>query len=122
MMRDQIKAIALDYRQRQDRHNSLEKSIANKSDAIKRKADRVKQQQQIAEQAANENRNSDELTMRDNFLAQRLWSAFMKVKMEREMSRTFEIETAFQKIRAATGHSDVQEIVSLFLTRETTYA
>lgn len=46
----------------------------------------------------------------------------MKVKMEREMSRTFEIETAFQKIRAATGHSDVQEIVSLFLTRETTYA
>lgn len=42
MMRDQIKAIALDYRQRQDRHNSLEKSIANKSDAIKRKADRVK--------------------------------------------------------------------------------
>lgn len=60
--------------------------------------------------------------MRDNFLAQRLWSAFMKVKMEREMQRTFEIETAFQKIRAATGHSDVQEIVSLFLTRETTYA
>lgn len=46
----------------------------------------------------------------------------MKVKMEREMQRTFEIETAFQKIKAATGHSDVQEIVSLFLTRETTYA
>jgi len=60
--------------------------------------------------------------MRDNFLAQRLWSAFMKTKMEREMKRTLEIENAFQHIRAATGHSDVQEIVQLFLTREQTYS
>jgi len=46
----------------------------------------------------------------------------MKTKMEREMKRTLEIENAFQHIRAATGHSDVQEIVQLFLTRETTYS
>jgi len=106
-MRDQIKQIALDYRQRQDRHNSLEKSIANKTEAIKRRELRVKKQQIIAESAASENRNSDELSMRDNFLAQRIWSAFMKTKMEREMKRTLEIENAFQHIRAATGHSDV---------------
>jgi len=43
-MRDQIKQIALDYRQRQDRHNSLEKSIANKTEAIKRRELRVKKQ------------------------------------------------------------------------------
>jgi hypothetical protein len=121
-MRDQIKQIALDYRQRQDRHNSLEKSIGNKTEAIKRRELRVKKQQIIAESAASENRNSDELSMRDNFLAQRIWSAFMKTKMEREMKRTLEIENAFQHIRAATGHSDVQEIVQLFLTREQTYS
>jgi RNA:NAD 2'-phosphotransferase (TPT1/KptA family) len=38
------------------------------------------------------------------------------------MKKSFQIEDAFQKIRAATGHSDVQEIVHKFLTREQTYA
>lgn len=94
-MRDQIKQIALDYRQRQERHNSLEKSIANKTEAISRRAIRVKNQQKIAERAAAENRNTDESQMRKNFLAQRLWSSFMKTKMEKEMNRTLEIETAF---------------------------
>jgi hypothetical protein len=42
--------------------------------------------------------------------------------MEREMKRTYEFENAFQKIRAATGYSDVQDIVQKFLTREQTYA
>lgn len=68
-MRDQIKQIALDYRQRQERHNSLEKSIANKTEAINRRAIRVKNQQKIAEKAAAENRNTDESQMRKNFLA-----------------------------------------------------
>lgn len=45
----------------------------------------------------------------------------MKKKMEKEMERSFFIEGAFQKIRASTGHSDVQEVVHKFLTRERTY-
>lgn len=60
--------------------------------------------------------------MNENFLAQKLWSAFLKTKMEKEMNRTFPIENAFQKIRAATGFSDVQDIVQKFLTREVTYS
>lgn len=38
------------------------------------------------------------------------------------MKRTLEIENAFQKIRAQTGLSDVQDIVNRFLTREQTYS
>jgi predicted RNase H-like nuclease (RuvC/YqgF family) len=60
--------------------------------------------------------------MQENFMIQRLWSSFLKRKMEKEMKRTYEIEDAFQKIRAATGCSDVQEIVHKFLTREQTYS
>ena len=37
------------------------------------------------------------------------------------MTRTAEIEQAFQQIRAQTGFSDVQQIVQKFFTRETTY-
>ena len=80
--------------------------------------ERVSRQKQIADQAANENKDSNELRMNENFLAQKLWSAFLKTKMEKEMNRTFLIEDAFQKIRAATGFSDVQDIVQKFLTRE----
>jgi hypothetical protein len=42
--------------------------------------------------------------------------------MEKEMKRTSDIEKAFQTIRAATGLSDVQDIVNRFLTREQTYS
>lgn len=55
-------------------------------------------------------------------MVQKLWSNFLKRKMEKEMKRTYEVEDAFQKIRAATGHTDVQEVVHKFLTREQTYS
>lgn len=84
--------------------------------------DRVRRQQEIAESAANENKDTNELKMQENFLVQKLWSGFLKRKMEKEMKRTCEIEDAFQKIRASTGLSDVQEIVHKFLTREQTYS
>jgi len=84
--------------------------------------DRVRRQQEIAETAASENKDSNELKMHENFMVQRLWSNFLKKKMEKEMKRTYEVEDAFQKIRAATGFSDVQEIVHKFLTREQTYS
>lgn len=55
-------------------------------------------------------------------MVQKMWSAFLKKKMEKEMKRTYEIEDAFQKIRSSTGLTDVQEIVHKFLTREQTYS
>ena len=84
--------------------------------------DRVARQQEIAEAAANENKDSNELKMQENYMVQKMWSQFLKKKMEKEMKRTYEIEDAFQKIRASTGLTDVQEIVHKFLTREHTYS
>lgn len=60
--------------------------------------------------------------MQENFLAQKFWSAFLKSKMDKEMARTAEIEQAFQRIRAQTGFSDIQQIVQKFFTRETIYS
>lgn len=84
--------------------------------------DRVKRQQEIAEMAANENKDQNEIQMQEKFLVQRLYSAFLKKKMEKEMNRHMYVEDAFQKIRTATGLSDVNEIVHRFLTREQTYS
>ena len=51
-----------------------------------------------------------------------MFSAFLKKKMEKEMNKNYFVENAFQKIRTATGLSDVNEIVHRFLTREQTYS
>jgi hypothetical protein len=64
---------------------ALDKSIQNKKSALKRRIGRMQRQQMIAEQAANEKKDSNELKMQENFLAQKFWSAFLKTKMEKEM-------------------------------------
>ena len=72
--------------------------------------------------AANENKDQNEIKMQEQFLVHRLFSAFLKKKMEKEMNKHYYVEDAFQKIRTATGFSDVNEIVRRFLSREQTYS
>jgi hypothetical protein len=57
--------------------------------------ERVRRQQEIAEAAANENKDSEELRMRENYMVQKLWSGFLKRKMEKEMRKTSNIEDSF---------------------------
>jgi hypothetical protein len=56
--------------------------------------------------------------MRENFMVQKMWSQYYKMKMNKEMNKSHVIEDAFQRIRSQTAITDVQEIVHKFLTRE----
>mmetsp|Transcript_42553 Transcript_42553/g.56157 ORF Transcript_42553/g.56157 Transcript_42553/m.56157 type:complete len:84 (+) Transcript_42553:1713-1964(+) len=60
--------------------------------------------------------------MRQTLLVNRLWSAFFKKRMSREMANYKHIEQSFQEIRCQTNNSDVREIVAKFMTKEQTYA
>jgi ribosomal protein S7 len=60
--------------------------------------------------------------MRESLYIQRLWNAFMRKKMEKEMKESHVIDDAFKAIKTATGVTDVQEMVRKFLTREQTYS
>jgi len=111
-----------DQKDRAERIGSLQKSIKNKEEALKRRMERVRRQQEIADMAANENKDQNEIKMYQEFLIHRLYSSFLKRKMEKEMNRHTNVEGAFQNIRTATGFSDVNEIVHRFLTREQTYS
>jgi hypothetical protein len=77
-----------EQRHREERIESLNKSIKNKEEALQRRMDRVARQQEIAEAAANENKDSNELKMQENYMVQKMWSQFLKKKMEKEMKRT----------------------------------
>jgi len=46
----------------------------------------------------------------------------LKRKMEKEMEKYKTIEEAFQKIKQATGNTDVRDMVNKFLQREQMYA
>ena len=111
-----------EQKKRQERIISLTTSIKNKEEALQKRMDRVKRQSEIAEAAANENKDMNEIELRANFMVQKLWCSFLKKKMEKEMNKFHNLEEAFQKIRTSTGNSDVQEMVTKFLTREQTYA
>jgi len=84
-----------DHRQRGEEMSALDKSIQNKKNALKRRINRMERQQVIAEQAANEKKDSNELKMQENYLAQKFWSAFLKTKMEKEMKQNQQYEQAF---------------------------
>jgi hypothetical protein len=52
----------------------LQTSIRNKEEALQKRMDRVRRQSEIAEAAANENKDSNEIKLRENFMIQRMWS------------------------------------------------
>ena len=57
--------------------------------------DRVKRQSEIAEAAANENKDQNEINFRHNFNVQKLWCAYLKKKMESEMGKYHDVEQSF---------------------------
>jgi hypothetical protein len=100
----------------------LKRCIKNKEESVQKRIDRQKRNQEIAEAAANENKDQTEVKNRENLYIQKLWNAFMKKKMEKEMRKSAQIDEAFKAIKTETGISDVQEMVKKFLTREQTYS
>jgi len=60
--------------------------------------------------------------MREDLYCQKLWNTYMRKRMEKEMRNSAQIDEAFKNIKTATQVTDVQEMVSKFMTRETTYS
>jgi len=89
---------------------------------VQRRIERQRRNAEIAEAAANENKDSSELILRQQLYINKLWNTFMRKKMEKEMKRSQNIDDAFKAIKTATQVTDVQELVRKFLSREQTYS
>lgn len=111
-----------DHLKRQERIESLNLSIKNKEEAIQKRNDRTLKQNDIRERAQNESKDQNELKMREAYNIQTAWSHYFKKRMDKEMKHYAHTESAFQKMRACAGNSDVKEMVMKFLTREQTYS
>lgn len=117
-----MKNIELEQKDRQERIFELQKCIQNKEASVSRRIERQRKNAEIAEHAANENKDGSELKMRENLYTQKLWNTYMRKRMEKEMRNSAQIDEAFKNIKTATQVTDVQEMVRKFLTREQTYS
>ena len=117
-----VKNLYDERNEKKKRIEQLVKSINNKHDNVKRRADRIQRQNELAEAAANENKDADEKQMRKEFMFNKLWNSFIRKKMDKEMKESLHIDEAFKAIKTATGVTDINELVSKFLNREQTYS
>ena len=113
-----MRNIEKEQRDRQERILELQRCIANKEESVKRRIERQKKNQEIAETAANESKDSTELKMRNYLYINKLWNNFMKRKMHKEMESSRSIDEAFKQIKTHTGVTDVQAMVRRFQQRE----
>ena len=102
-----MKNIEKEQRDRQDRIIELQRCIDNKEQSVRRRIERQRKNQEIAETAANESKDSSELKMRHHLYINKLWNNFMRKKMEKEMRSSQQIDDAFKQIKTATGVTDV---------------
>lgn len=100
---------------------NLIKELKSREDAAIRREDRQKRQMEIAEAAANDDKDSPEVKLREQLLLYKMWLNFLSKKLTDEMKQAIDVERAFSKIKSATGLSDVNDIVEKFLTREQNY-
>merc|ERR1712000_91076 len=125
MLEELSKEMDNEQKKRLEKLSILNKAISNKKDAAVKREERQKRQMDIAEEAANEERDSNETRLRESLLSLRFWYGMQKERLEKEMKKSEVIESAFTKIRAAIISPvalDISEIVHKFLTREQTYS
>ena len=87
--------------------SEIQRSIRNKEESVRRRIERQKKNQEIAEAAANESKDQSETEMRDKLFIQKLWNAFMRKKMDNEMKKSAQTDEAFKNIKTATGVTNV---------------
>lgn len=100
---------------------SLQRELKSREEVAARREDRQKRQNEIVEAAANDDKDSHEVKLRESLLLYKLWFSFLSKKLNAEMKKAIDVERAFLKIKSATGLMDVAEIVERFLTREQSY-
>lgn len=103
---------------KEDLLRRLENSAKEKKEAAIRRQERIKRQAEIAEKAANENRNAEEIAYKHEIVLHKLYHMYLKFKQERLWKECEDIEEAFRNIRIATGLSSIQDIVEGFLKKE----
>mmetsp|Transcript_15582 Transcript_15582/g.22589 ORF Transcript_15582/g.22589 Transcript_15582/m.22589 type:complete len:502 (-) Transcript_15582:40-1545(-) len=108
-------------RKKEERLSKLERNVKQRQEAAMRREERQKRQAEIAEAAANDDKDSHEVKLRESLLMHRFWYLVLSKKLESEKEKADDVERAFRRIRTETGLMEIHDIVEKFLTREQNY-
>ncbi|OMJ82338.1 hypothetical protein SteCoe_16999 [Stentor coeruleus] len=101
--------------------NTIEKDVKRKQEITLKREERYKRQIEIAETAANEDREMRATQMREGVIMHKFWYLYMKKRLEFDMDKLNHIEKAFEKVRKNSSINDASEMVTKFLTTEIAY-
>ena len=96
----------------------MERNVRERMDAASRREDRQKRQAEMAENITTEDKDSQEVKMREALTVRKFYWTYLKKRLESAQKGSVHLEQAFAKIKAGTGIRDVDEIVERFLTKE----
>ncbi|OMJ83248.1 hypothetical protein SteCoe_15903 [Stentor coeruleus] len=98
--------------------NTIEKDVKRKQEINLKREERYKRQIEIAETAANEDREMRATQMREGVIMHKFWYLYMKKRLDFDMEKLNHIEKAFEKVRKNSSINDSSEMVTKFLTTE----
>jgi len=106
-----------------------EKRLDEARDALKeqvrmqtRRETREKKRRQIALEVAGDLGEEEEERLKKQYVTKQMYSTFLAGKLEKNVARSSALQQGFQKIKNATGLSEVDDILTKYLTRDETYS
>ncbi|KAL4456282.1 hypothetical protein ABPG74_014243 [Tetrahymena malaccensis] len=120
MMDEVMKNVEQERKERESKLNQIKGKIQTRQELDRKREERMMQMMAIADHAMHD-KDPQEKKWRQLLLVHKFVSTLLKQKMEREMKKFEVVESAFQKIKTATGVSESEEIITKFLSREQTY-
>lgn len=110
--------LKVEQRSKEDLIRRLEKAADHKKQASERRQLRIAKQAEIAEIAANQNRNAEEIALKEQIYMYKIFWMYLNYKQEKAFRDSEDAEEAFKRIRVATGLSNIQTVVEGFLKRD----
>ena len=108
-------------KEKYEKLRALDTDVKQKQDNNKKREERFKRQLDIAEAAANEDRDMRDTQMREKLMINRFWYTYQGKKLQKDMEKFASTEEAFQKVRKIAGINDASEMVTKCLTSEVAY-
>jgi hypothetical protein len=99
----------------------IKEDVEKKDTNNSKREERFKRQIEIAERAANEDRELEATQMREDVMLMRFYFSTMGKTLDYDMKRQAYIEEAFEKVRKNSSINDTNEMITKFLTSEIAY-
>jgi hypothetical protein len=118
----ELKKKAVTRRQKQEKKIvEIRKAIEQRVQQRVRQEEMEKKREGIAARAKGDLGTEEEERLKRMFVVRSLYSSMLEQKVQKEALFLEKMEQGFQKIKTATGISDVQEIIQKFKTKDETH-